>query len=242
MINQIRNLAILMVILFWNATFSFSQELIGLWEIQKVNVGSMEMTPVARWSEIKEDGTFYSGNGWMRHSEGIWSFDSSTNEFLPENRYGPADSFGSFKVSFDGVDKMTWTRVEEGEEVVVSLTKVQERPTAHWDLMIGLWELKEITDGVDSENKKSNFSENSFLFIRWDRIYNQMSPEEGRQTGYWHSHGHRPEMTFLSHNSNKPVESWKISFQGEDNLQMEGISDTNKGITVSFQRLSQFPD
>lgn len=243
MIKQIQKLSLLLILCFGNISLSLSQNLVGLWEFEHVKVGDQELTPIARWTEITENGTYYSGNGWSRHSEGTWSFDTSTNEFLPVDRFGPEDPSGSFKVIFEGNDKMTWTRIEEGEKVVVSIKRIEKRPTAHWDLLAGLWELSELTDEREpDEIEQQNFYLNSFLYFGWDRRYRQMSAEEGRQTGYWHTNAHRPEVTFLSHNPDKPVESWTISFRGDDELQLEGVSDTNKGVKIVFLRRHQYPN
>ncbi|NVJ86105.1 MAG: hypothetical protein HWE15_07350 [Algoriphagus sp.] len=241
MINQILKLSLFLVLCIGNVSFSLGQNLVGLWEFEHVRVGDQELTPIARWTEITEDGTYYSGNGWSRHSEGTWSFDASTNEFLPVDRYGPEDPSGPFKVVFESNDKMIWTRMEEGENVVVSIKRIEKKPTAHWDLVVGLWELSDVADKGGSETEQQNFYVNSFLYFGWDRRYRQMSTEEGRQTGYWHAHAHRPEVTLLSHNPNKPVESWKILFRGEDELELEGVSDSNKGVKIVFQRKKQFP-
>lgn len=60
-----------------------TDKLIGLWVVDKVAAAGQEMTLIARWFRINENGTFESGNGWTQWSKGNWTFDESTRQFLP---------------------------------------------------------------------------------------------------------------------------------------------------------------
>lgn len=225
--------------LIFSTSLSGQESIFGLWEMTKVEVGKEIMTPVAKWTRINQDGTYQSGNGWLQNAAGTWTYDEQTNAFEAVDPKGIKDEFGPFTVSFSGKN-MRWERMEEGMKVVVTLTPVDQLPKATGDQIVGLWGLSEainegqsILEEVDPENKK-------FIFIRWDRIYVERNGEGKRSTGYWHIHGHRPELTLLSHNKEKEAESWKVSFNGEK-LVLQGISDSNKGLEYQFKRLNAFP-
>ena len=205
----------------------FAQTIHGFWTIDNVQVGEEEMTPVAKWNRINTDGTFQSGNGWLQNGEGTWSYDEEKQLFKPETKYGSRDPFGAFKVMFDG-DNMIWEREEEGMQVVVSLSRIEEMPKSPADWLQGLW-------GLTSEEDKF------FYRIRWDRIYIYRDANGNRKTGYWHINGHRPEVTLLSHNPNEPAVSWRIEV-GAEVLEMTGISDSNRDQVLVFERLDEFPN
>ncbi len=215
------------------------QTLVGFWEVTEVKVGDQTMTPVAKWTRINEDGTFQSGNGWLQNSEGTWTLDKKYNHFKAIDPNGLEDEFGPFTISFEA-EKMFWMRMEEGMPVTVILEPIDKLPKSTSDQLVGLWDLiaaeKEgtsIIDTYDPEEKRN-------IFIRWDRIYVERNAEGNRQTGYWHIHGHKPEITLLSHQEGKDAESWKVSFKNE-NLIMEGISYSNKNLKFTFIRLNKFP-
>ena len=73
----------LVLILIQSSIYTYSQQesLIGLWEIQKVEVGEDNMTPVAKWTKINTDGTYQSGNGWLQNSQGQWNYDSKNKMY-----------------------------------------------------------------------------------------------------------------------------------------------------------------
>ena len=55
-------------------------------------------------------------------------------------------------------------------------------------------------------------------------------------------HGHRAELTMMSHNPEEdPIQSWMISFE-EEKMIWEGNSDINKGTTLTYSRLMEFPN
>ena len=109
------------------------QDIRGLWEVEKVEVGDEEMTPTARWFEILEGGKLFGGNGGITNTRGAWTFDQNTNK-LEQLSNGQKDPYGAFDVIFsDEANRMTWSRIEEGMEVKVSLKRVTEKPLAPWD-------------------------------------------------------------------------------------------------------------
>jgi len=154
----------------------------GLWEIRKVTVGDRTMTPLAKWTRINNDFTYKSGNGWLQNSEGNWTFDKQLNQFLPIEKNGMVDDFGPFKVEIIE-DRMTWTRIEEGDKVVVQLERIEKIPKGPADNIQGLWDLNSAIR--DEENLMSSYDpdNNRYYHIRWDRIFvNDFGPK-GRQTG-----------------------------------------------------------
>ncbi len=72
-----------MVILFLSILFLTSctaqdEKFIVLWEIQKVVVGSEQMTSVTKWTRINQNRTYESGNDWLQNSSGTWSYDHNS--------------------------------------------------------------------------------------------------------------------------------------------------------------------
>lgn len=210
------------------------QKVVGFWQFTDVKVGNETMTPVAKWTKINKDHTFTSGNGWLQNAIGTWTYDKKQKTILPIETNGFKDEFGAFSVHFEN-KKMIWEREEEGMKVVVTLEKTDKMPMAPADKLKGIWKLTKASDLDLSE-----IQTNPFIFIRWDRIYKIKSIEGSISTGYWHINGHRPEITLLSHKQGTPVETWNVSFQ-DDKLVMKGISDTNKGKELTYQRTDKIP-
>ena len=206
-----------------------AQSLTGLWEVTKVTVGEELMTPIAKWTKFNEDGTYQSGNGWLQNAEGNWKLNEVDKKISLDETNGLKDRFGPFSVAITE-SEMTWKRIEEGMQVTVSLKRVNKLPKAPADKLVGLW----------SEINEQEQQIGQFFFFRWDRIFRQMD-ESGKSTGYWHMHGHRPEVTLLSHNEQQDPETWKV--EATDNkLILTGMSDTNKDVVRTFIRLHEFPD
>lgn len=216
-----------------------AQNIIGLWEIKQVKVGSQTMTPVAKWTKINKDKTFQSGNGWLQNSEGTWSYDRTKKLYSPKEKKGIIDEFGPYTVEF--TDKgMNWLREEEGMIVTVNLERINTLPKSTADQLVGLWDLAsikhndaDITNTFDPQNK-------FYIFFRWDRIYKERTIKGKRVSGYWHINGHKPEITMLPHSKDKNAESWRVEVS-ESNLKLIGISDSNKETEMNFYRLYQFP-
>lgn len=237
-------LKITFTFLFLTASFlflsaSFAQPVVGFWEIEEVKVGSETMTPAARWTRINKDGTYQSGNGWLQHAEGSWTYDESKKTFLPQETSGVADEFGAFTVERTG-ETMTWQREEEGMTVRVTFKPIEALPKATADYLTGLWELKEVVRQEANITAAFDPDHQHYIFFRWDRIYVERTPAGERGTGYWHINGHRPEITLLSHRHGQAPESWKISAT-EDELRMTGISDANREMVRVYRRIHQFP-
>jgi hypothetical protein len=217
-----------------------AQSIVGFWEVKEVKVGDKIMTPVAKWTRINEDGTYQSGNGWLQNAEGTWSLDKETNTFLPVEKNGIKDPSGPFQVNLS-VNKMIWEREEEGMVVTVILEPIEKLPKSTADELIGLWDLKDVMK--NGESKKASFDphDKHYIFIRWDRIYVEQTPQGENISGYWYINGHRPEITLLSHSANKIPESWMVSVN-DNELLLTGISDSNKGVENIYSRIHEFPE
>ncbi|MEM7102913.1 MAG: hypothetical protein AAF502_07290 [Bacteroidota bacterium] len=214
------------------------EKVIGFWEIKTVEVGTENMTPVARWTKINADGTFQNGNGWLQNSKGTWTYDKANNQFSTINKLGIHDEFGGFTVSFD-TGNMIWEREEEGMPVKVTLVSITELPMAPSDYLTGIWDLADITKNEKSIMSEFDSGDKHKIFIRFDRIYINFSPSGERLTGYWHIHGHKPEVTFLPHQADKDPETWKVEVN-ETELTITGLSDSNRSIQRKYVRRNTF--
>lgn len=212
----------------------------GLWLIENVRVGDQQMTPVAKWTRIHEDGSFESGNGWLQNSAGTWTYDETAGTYAPEDPLGLEDPFGPFSVRFEG-ETMIWQREEEEMPVTITLTKINELPKAPADQVQGLWDLDAITQDETDITATYDPDNRNYLFFRWDRIYIARTPQGERATGYWHMNGHRPEVTLLPHSADIEPQSWRVEADDQE-LTLTGISDSNTGRTLVFKRISRFPD
>ncbi|MDN3204070.1 hypothetical protein [Algoriphagus sediminis] len=221
---------------------TYAQDITGLWEVINVQVGEEEMTPIARWTRINENGTFESGNGWLKSSFGTYDYNEAEKSFLPTETEGLQleSEFGAFKVEVMD-EEMIWKREENGEPVTVLLSRIDELPKAPADKIIGLWMLTHIKDSGASDTRAIEENELKMFLIRWDRIYREMSMAEGRKTGYWHMNAHRPQVTMLPHTEGDPAESWALAFS-PGKLTLTGISDSNRDIEMIFARQNKFPD
>ncbi|PWN07890.1 hypothetical protein [Rhodohalobacter mucosus] len=239
-IRRIRILFIYLTLFAGSGMAAQPPQFTGLWLIEHVQNGTEEMTPVAKWTRIHADGTYESGNGWLQNSSGTWTFNREDSTFLPVEKNGLTDPFGPFKVAVEG-SRMTWIRVEEGREVVISLIKTDELPKSIADRIQGLWGLKmAVEEDVDITNTMDP-NGRYFIFIRWDRIYIEQMADGKRASGYWHMNGHHPELTLLPHSGDQPALSWRAVMRDDKTLELEGLSDSNRKQIITFERLSSFP-
>lgn len=199
---------ILILIVFTFSWQAHAQEFTGLWEVKLVEVGNKTMTPLAKWIQINDDGTYTSGNGWLQNSAGMWSYDQQSKAFLPQALQGQRDSFGAFTISVTD-STMIWQRIEDGNKVVVTWSAIDEKPKSTKDKIVGFW----------------HYDDGS-LFIRWDGIY-ILKKGTQKTTGYWHVNAHQPELTMISHD-NKEWTNWSIEVTSNE-LYLNGLSASNKG-------------
>jgi hypothetical protein len=219
-----------------SSTISYAQ-IDGLWQVRKVEVEKELMTPVARWFRL-DNGKQTSGNGWQQHSFGTYHFDTKKSTLTFETVNEPKDEFGAFTVMRKG-DKMTWTRLEDGDKVTVDLEMIATLPMSTADRVKGLWGLlrankgsSDVTDQYDPQKKYS-------IFLRWDRIYNLNTGTE-KISGYWYANAHKPEIRLMRSGHEQEEEKWSVSFEKEDMI-LTGMSDSNKNTVLSFKKLSEFP-
>ncbi|WP_434020339.1 hypothetical protein [Lutimonas sp.] len=214
------------------------EKLIGFWEIEKVEIGEENMTPVAKWTKINTDGTYQSGNGWLQNSMGTWNYNQEDNTYSAKDSLDIFDEYGGFKVSFDE-QKMIWERQEDGMKVKVSLKAIDKLPMSPADYLEGMWRLQDITDNAISVLDDFDKERRHKLFIRWDRIYLNFNPAGKKLSGYWHINGHKPVITLLPHQDEEKAESWTIKVD-ERELIMTGSSDSNRTIVKRYKRQNHF--
>lgn len=233
-----KNLLALLLLIISLSTYAQKEKFIGFWEIEKVEVGEENMTPVSKWTRINGDGTFQSGNGWLQNSSGTWKYDKKSNTYATIDSLDIFDEFGGFQVSFNE-QKMFWERQEDGMNVKVTLSAITELPMSPADYLEGMWRLQDISDNgisiIDDFDKEHRHK----LFIRWDRIYLNFNPEGKKMSGYWHIHGHKSVITLLPHQDDKTVESWKVKVDKRE-LIMTGSSDSNRTIVRRYVRENSF--
>lgn len=228
---------LIVTLLILNNLTVYAQDIVDFWEIKEVIVGGKTMTPIAKWTKINKDGSYQSGNGWLQNAEGTWQFDKKNNLFSTTETMGIKDEFGPFTVEFND-DKMTWLREEDGRIVTVSLEKITKMPKATADELVGLWDLTTVTKNDEDITTTFDPDNKCYLFIRWDRMFVKHNSKDNRITGYWHINSHKPEITFLSKTKNN--ESWRVEITATE-FKMIGISDTNKGTKMTYQRIYEFP-
>jgi hypothetical protein len=207
-----------LLLILLTLAMSSTAQITGLWQVDKVTVGEETMTPVAKWFLLTADMKTRSGNGGVENSKGTYIFDYVKSEVLFSNENGQQDPYGPFRVKMDD-DKMMWTRVEEGAEVTVHLTRTNDKPEAPWDKIIGNWILTEKSSGEVGESQS--------IFMRWDRRYVARNGIFGENRfGVWHIHGHKPELRLISDQGDDNDSAWDISFEGDSMIWVERDTDT----------------
>lgn len=210
----------------------------GLWLVQSVKMGDEVMTPNARWMEFHADGTQQSGNGKLAHSYGTWSLDSHSRELTIQDQNGLHDPFGPFVISLkDG--KMTWQRMEEGQEVKVTLVRTDRLPETYGDQLVGLWKLDKAVGDGKYFTESDITAGNVFLFLRWDRRFVMGTPR-GRINGVYNVHGHRPELELIPYGEGVNRDFWKLELD-RDSFTMRKLN-TDSLVTRKFSRIHEFPE
>lgn len=208
----------------------------GLWEVTNVKVGDEDVTPIARWSQLNEDGSFVSGNGWLQNSDGTWVFDEEESTLTMIIQTGFDDPFEPFSVAFPSEDVMIWNREEQGMQVTVTNRRVNEKPKAPADLVVGLWDLVSAEkEGVDA-TEEFDPNGNRMIFIRWDHLVHDFT-SEGRISGVWRIDAHRPVLDILYYDTTLPSDYWGVSFESENEMTLE-----KEGLKMTFNRLKAFPE
>ena len=208
----------------------------GLWVIDMVVVGQEEITPNARWTRLNDDGTQQSGNGWFQHSVGTWTLDKNSRELSIRTINGTKDPFGPFEVNFDS-DTMTWTRMEEGNEVTVKLKRAKELPQTYGDRVLGLWKLEE--SNGEGPYLSDEAAPQAMLFLRWDRRFELGTPD-GTIYGVYNVHGHRPEIELIPYGDKLDRNFW--SFECTHSQLSIQLLNSEEKVTRKFIRTNQFPE
>lgn len=215
-----------------------ANEFIGFWDVEKVVIGEEEMTPRGKWLKILEDGTYYSGNGWLQHTSGTWTLDSSKMLFELKEDNGIIDPFGPFKLSFV-FDKMQWEREEEGTTVVVTLHRIEQMPKLISDEIKGLWAIEKVFHNEEDITKTYASESEDYLMFRWDKMLVEGKASGEKNYAYWYVHPHRSELRIIGRNDDE-IERWRIEII-DNNLLMSGLQPNNKGMKYIYKRLHQFP-
>lgn len=209
----------------------------GLWVVKKVSVGDQEMTPNGRWTRFNSDQTQESGNGWYRHSHGSWELNRENGELSVVNENGLKDTGDPFIITIEG-DEMVWDRMEEGQQVKVTLKRSSELPSTLADEGMGLWKL-ESTQGKGIFFEKSAGTEPmGILFLRWDRRF-MIGSEKGRVDGVYNVHGHKPEIELIPYGEQYNRSFWNMEIR--DNVLTLRLLNTDSTVTRTFKRIYEFP-
>ncbi|HYF69292.1 MAG TPA: hypothetical protein VD884_14205 [Ohtaekwangia sp.] len=236
---MITSLKYLSFIVFFFCGFSIEAQIEGLWVVKQVNVGEKQMTPVAKWFNLKDDGTQFSGNGWLQHSYGTWQYGDKDSTLILHTVNEMDDGFGAFHVVYSD-STMLWERVEDGQTVIVKSVRADVLPPGPVDKIKGVWILETVfNNGVDVTNDV-NVSRLTYLFLRWDRIFIEGEGEKVLRRGAWVVDGHRPVVTLISDVEAEPREKWSVEFF-ENGLILTGLSDHNKMLKRVYRLTNKRP-
>ena len=205
----------------------------GLWLVEKVQAGENSMTPIARWVKFLPDNTQTSGNGWLQHSSGTWSLEGDQLEVVDTN--GIRDTFGALTITLSD-STMQWKRVEEGQEVTISLKRIDKIPQSEGNKLIGLWKLIQATDQGNDITAIVNPDNRSMLQLRWDNMYVQHNMPTGKVYGTYRVHSHKQEIQLVNYGNPSQFSFWNFSLKDK---KLKLISTDQKSEMV-FERIHQF--
>ena len=209
----------------------------GLWIVQQVKIREQIMTPDARWMRFNSDGTQTSGNGWFQHSVGTWKLNDKTQELSVNNTNGLKDPNGPFRITIDK-DEMTWTRLEEGEKVIITLIRSDDLPQTFSDKILGLWKLEAATGNFNYFAPDIEKDSTASIFFRWDKRF-VIQSSKGRINGVYNVHGHKPEVELIPYGDELNRNFWQIAF--EENAITLKLLNTDSLVTRKFLRIHEFP-
>lgn len=208
-------------------------ELIGMWQVEKVQMGANEMTPIARWMQFNADGSQINGNGWLQHTYGTWTLKEDQLSVLDEN--GINSNTDPFFIEIND-QKMTWKRTEEGQEVVVTLKRIEKMPQSGGNQIKGLWKLTKATDDGNDITAILNPNQKSMLHLRWDNTYVQHNMPQGKNYGVYKIHGHKPEIQMVNYGNESKFSFWSFSFQDSKLI----LTSTDQKSVMEFERIDQY--
>jgi hypothetical protein len=150
----------------------------GLWEVIEVKFADESHQPVAHWYQLNSDKSVYSGHGWLQSTAGTYVATPDNSVLIIMDQYGKTDEQGAYRVSLAG-NKMIWERVEQGQPVIRTLAKVDKKPAAPWDHILGTWKIVE--SAVHPQNSQMKIE------MRWDREYlADKGLFDNNTNGVWH--------------------------------------------------------
>lgn len=206
----------------------------GLWLVTKVKIGKEENTPVARWMQFNKDSTQTSGNGWLKHSEGVYRLNLK-NQLTIINSNGILDEANPFSIDLKE-NTMTWSRIEEGQNVEVFLEKIDEKPTSSGNKLMGLWKLESYKISDKDVTAKENPNNNQTLYLSWDNVYREHNLVSGRKVGIYKIHGHKPELQMVNYGKDPAFSFWKFSFENDELI----LRSTDHKIMKKYRRIYKF--
>lgn len=207
---HIRFISVICLLLFKQCTSvdtnndTATDKAVGLWLVEKVQLGDQMMTPQARWTELRSDGTYYSGNGWLRNDQGSYEIDAA-NQTIDPTSDGMPKEFGAFTYALTD-SSMYWQRLEYGDSVHVYWSRITELPKGPMDQLVGFWEETISSDTISRKEQ---------IFFRWDRVFIHSGTPYGTLSGVWHIHAHRPELRLLYNGDSIREERWGYQMQGD---------------------------
>lgn len=201
--------------------------------MEKVIMGDQSMTPIARWMRFNTDSTQTSGNGWLQHSYGKWSLKDNQLKVIDSN--GITDTFQPFTIVLKD-STMTWKRKEVGQQIEVSLKRINTLPVSGGNKLFGLWKLTKSIDKGNDIKAIVNPSNKSMLHLRWDNMYVQHNIPSGKQFGIYKIHAHKPEIQLVNYGNESKFSFWNFSIDNEKLI----LNSTDNKSTMEFERIYKF--
>ena len=228
-------IVVFMFIISCNNNEKETQKIDGLWGIKNVKMDGTEMTPVARWMRFNADSTQSSGNGWLQHSVGNWSFNKNSKKLSVTNTNGIIDNAEPFTVQFDN-KSMIWSRVEEGHPIEVTLERIDKLPTSPANKLYGLWKFDSVLEEGKEVLDSLNPTKNAMLFLRWDNTYELRNYPKGEKYGMFKTHGHRTQIDMVSYSKEPKYQFYEFGL--DDNVLT--LKSTNSNKQIKLTRIHQF--
>lgn len=212
--------------------------IVGLWVVEEVKVGEEIMTPNARWMRFNKDSTQQSGNGWLQHSIGIYSYNNTHKELRITNTNGYKDTYEPFKVKLQD-EKMLWSRTEDSVNVTIVLKKTKKLPQSDGNKLLGVWSLVKITENGQDVTQLYNEEQKNYLYMRWDGKFIVNNSTAGKTRGIYNVHAHKPQVELIvSINDSLQKETWK--FEATDSTVV--FTNTPTKTKKYYKRILQFPE
>jgi len=235
--NKLQILLVIFPAIILLASCDSAKSIDGLWIVRNVKVGDQEMTPNARWMRFNSDSTQQSGNGWYQHSYGTWTMNNNSQELKVTDTNGTSDPYEAFNVVIEN-NSMTWTRIEDGEKVVVTLERSEQLPFSYSDQIIGLWKLDKAVGNGTYFAPNANKVSSDYIFFRWDRQF-VINSEKGRINGVYNVNGHRPQVELIPYGKDVTRDFWQIDF--EENAMTLKLLNSDTLVSRRFIRIHDFP-